>query len=203
MRAVAFVGFDPFDKVFASEAELRDRVDEVWTLNDFYLVYPDWRFDRVFQIHASEPVSMTANRWLGEWRHEYNSRKLLTVTSRWLDGVDRQDVRNFDNAASEKGGGYYSSSFAYMLDVAMDCGFDSVEMFGMRMRGDGWRKLERAMQLCNIKECGMVVRNPHMAEWEHTTPDLDWRKFRHWKPYHLITGPRSKEDANAMLAALI
>ncbi len=195
--SVVICGLWQRDKVFATELELRAGGAELWTMNDFYLVYPKWRFERSFQIHYEEyPGGLLRNRWLGDWKREYNLRGVEAVVTRPFNGLHRRHLMEMDSIGAAFPPIAFSASLGYMFYEAERLGFRTVRLFGTHLCSHN-REYDHEIPcvlwwIDRLRAKGVKVLAPREAIWRQKLGGVDWANLLDVKiMYHEI---RSSTD---------
>ncbi len=143
MKQVALVGFNRKTMDFHTKAP---KGAEVWTVNHAWK-YDIPVIDRLFEIHAPEhrinsnPISIEHDNWLKE-KHGF---PIYTLPETY-EYIPSSVAYPFDEIATEYCGTLlagdkvqrvFTSSFDYMLALAIYEGFDEIYIYGFAMRGDG------------------------------------------------------------------
>jgi hypothetical protein len=147
MKSVALVGFSEKTMKFC----LTSKADELWTLNHVYVIKDFPPVNRLFELHKKYwylrkevPRSVAYNEWLKE-KHPfpiYMHRKrkevpssekypLKAVIEDCLSGLVEQDVNRKETVRK-----YFTSTFAYMMAMAIYEKFDVIELYGIDMENN-------------------------------------------------------------------
>jgi hypothetical protein len=164
---------------------------EVWTMNDFWLWYPMFKPDAIFQIHRPEWLPVGQNgRWLGNWRTVYNAAACPVYTC-FDNGLDNERLLDEEVLYCRFPRYLYQCTVVYMLAVAMDTGIEVVRFDGMLFADDG----ERTYQLPYIVEAIRLARangltvdiDPEIEEqWSDVLAGMviNWKELMTVEPYH-------------------
>lgn len=157
---------------------------EIWTLNDYYRVFPNLKPDRIFEIH--KPLDMEqlrANgRFPGDYVKVYNDSEAQIVTS-YFHGFQKEKL--FPGKALEEFGPiFFAATTSYMFALAIMEGYGEITIEGIYLsRSDQHKHLIPGM-LRNIDAArgrDIVVRIPgdHESRWrdEVKTFKEDWKEI--------------------------
>ncbi len=186
-KSVIFLGLYSWDFLNLHASEI-NQYAEVWSLNEFYNVYPDLKVSRVFQIHEDCDTGITDN-----WRIAYNKRKVPCVTVKHIDGLDNQIHFDAKKAFKEKGNNFFTSTFSYMFYMAQKEGYQKIRLMGVRLKMQSEYEYQRFGMLKNIDDTrsyGIKVENPRQLEWENDFKAMgydkvDWNDLEdvNFRPY--------------------
>jgi hypothetical protein len=147
MKSVAIIGFSEKTMKYC----LTSKADEIWSLNHIYTIRNFPQVDRLFELHHKYwylrkeiPKSVAYNKWL-RLKHPFpiymqkvhkevpSSVKfpLKEVIADCLPGLVE-----IDDNKNEIMRTYFTSSFAYMLALAIHEKFDIVEIYGVDMENN-------------------------------------------------------------------
>jgi len=113
---------------------------DVWSLNDFYWVYP-WlkKVERNFELHpfrhTRNEMKTNKSRYKGDWKRAFRERvdDLMVFDTRWGKEAKRK-VSLFDyKKLKEKYPIDYASSIDCMIAQAIDDGYEMINIFGVQM----------------------------------------------------------------------
>lgn len=146
-KSVAIVGFS--QKTFAPVLE--SKADELWSMNHAYIIKDFPKMTRMFEIHhkywylrKEVPKSVAYNEWMNQ-QHDFpiymqdvtpevpSSVKypLDEIIEDCLTGLVHQDADK--NETIRK---YFTSTFAYMMGLAVYEKFDRIEVYGVDMENN-------------------------------------------------------------------
>ena len=149
MKSVAIVGFSEKTFPYVKYA----KADEIWSLNNAFLLWDSFpRLDRLFEIHKRDwylrrevKVTKEYEEWLRN-NHEIPvvmQESELTpdvpmgvrypyeeICEKYLKDLVRID---YDQDNKERYAPYFTSSFAFMMALAIYEGFDEINIFGIDM----------------------------------------------------------------------
>lgn len=156
----------------------------VWTLNDWYLQYPEVPTpERLFNIHFFPHVHVSAYRFTGDWKAKYReagARGTKIVVAERIEGipVSCQEVAPIRSMVeSEFFHNFPTCSIALMLQYAAYLGETRVRLTGVRLA-----KSEYEYQVSGIietirqmRERGISVDCREEREWsERKLQPVDW-----------------------------
>lgn len=140
MKTVALVGFNKATMKFHTGVDA-----PVWTINHAWK-YDIPRIDRLFEIHlpehrkTSNKITKDHDNWLSQ-KHDF---PIYTLPGTYEE-IPSSVAYPFDEIAQEHCGGLlagdkvqhvFTSSFDYMLALAIHEGYKKIYLFGFAMRGD-------------------------------------------------------------------
>lgn len=160
-------------------------VDEIWTLNDWYRVYPDIKNPaKIYQIHGNFDLTSLPGRYI-DWERHYRESEAEIVT---INESDFENGRVFDKqrALDEFGIRFFTSTMSYMFaDVIMGGKVKKVFMEGIHLiAGEFVNQVPgvlHAIDLC--REMGIEVYSRFEDEWRHKINEVDWASIREPRPY--------------------
>ena len=158
---------------------------EVWTMNDWYRVYPWLKHpQRVYQIHGLMDNVFLPGRY-ENWRERYNDSgaKIITVTDQKVKNQKRWD--RYRRIEKKYGRNTFTSTMCYMMADAITERVDEIHIFGVKLISYEFVKqvpelllwIERAevegiKVVCNMRET-----------WEAKVKRVDWAKHQDIKEY--------------------
>lgn len=147
MRSVAIVGFSQKTMHYC----LQSKADEVWSLNHIYLIENFPKLTRLFELHKKHwylrkevPRSVAYWEWLQKPQEFpiYMQEKTDEVPSSVKYPLDEviedclTGLVEIDDDRNETMRKYFTSSFAYMMALAIHEKFDQIELYGVDMEND-------------------------------------------------------------------
>jgi hypothetical protein len=147
VKSVAIIGFSQKTMKYC----LTSKADEKWSLNHIYVLRDFPKVDRLFELHQKYwylrkevPKSVAYGKWLNE-KHDfpiYMQHKTKSVPSSvkyplkevvddCLTGLVEQDEDRKETIRK-----YFTSSFAYMMALAVHEKFDVIELYGIDMENN-------------------------------------------------------------------
>lgn len=148
MRSVAIVGFS--EKTFPYC--MYSKADEVWSLNYAFLVNDQMpRFDRLFEIHKRDwylRKEVITSQKYDEWLKNNHTIPVIMQESELTPDIPmgvrfpyeeicekflKKLVKVDYETGEENYQQYFTSSFAFMMALALYEGFDEIEIFGIDM----------------------------------------------------------------------
>lgn len=143
----------------------------VWTLNDYYRVFPDLKPDRIFEIHKpmDMPLLQANGRYLGDHRKIYNESGALIVT-RHRQGFASERIFPLDIAVEKFGEDFFIATTSFMFALAIMEGYGHIMLEGIHLTcGDQHeymipgmlRNIDVARENCikvEIFPCGHEIR---------------------------------------------
>jgi len=162
---------------------------EVWTLNDWYWVYPTVHPKRIYQCHKPPYVHPDPARYPGDWKAEYNREVLggAEVWSIWpIPGVHGQHQIPHREVEAAFPVEALSCQVCLMIAHAVLEGRKRIQLLGVTLSADEYRY--QAAGIIRISDiaagAGVEILNPHREEWERRGPTVDWSKMEGGlKPY--------------------
>ena len=147
MKSVAIVGFSEKTMRYC----LKSKADELWTLNHAFVIQDFPPISRLFEIHnkywylrKEVPRSVAYGEWLKE-DHEFpiymqHKSKHIPASRKYpLDAVIKDclsglvEINEDRNETVRK---YFTSTFAYMMALAIHEKFDVIELYGIDMENN-------------------------------------------------------------------
>lgn len=172
-QSVVFLGLYSLDHINTPPFEY-NRYDDIWSLNEYYNVYPGVKATRVFQIHTDFSAGIN-----DDWIRAYNQRKTPVVTVCPIPGLKSpQTMFPVKEAFDEVGQRFFTSTFSYMFYMAVKEGYKKIRLVGIRLKMKSEYEYQRMGLLLNIKwaeENGVKVENPRQKEFEN---DFKWRGYK-------------------------
>lgn len=138
MKSVAIVGFSPLTLPYTKNS----KADEVWTLNHAYRMVPDPipRIDRHFEIHDKlwflRKESHKSNEYWEWLKQKHNFPIYMQEPNEEIPSSVKYP---YDEVVRDIFGlfrPYFTSSFSYMLGLAILEKFQRVEIYGIEMETD-------------------------------------------------------------------
>ena len=133
MKKLAIVGTASSWK----DAPYDDDEFEIWAMNDMYDLVP--RFDVLFDIHDIDFIKSYVSR-ISKTFHYDNLKRIGENQQIWMQNQDK-DIKLSSTYPLEdmikKYGRYFTNSVSYMLALAMDSGFEVINIYGVNMTGGG------------------------------------------------------------------
>jgi hypothetical protein len=152
MRSVAIIGFSEKTMKYC----LSSKADEIWSLNHIYTIRNFPQVDRLFELHHKYwylrkeiPKSVAYNKWLRQ-KHPFPIYMqkihkevpssvvypLKEVIADCLPGLLERGELPINDLGKLKMREYFTSSFAYMIGLAIHEKFDVIEIYGVDMEND-------------------------------------------------------------------
>lgn len=124
MKEVAIYGL--------TNPDAHKRPGDQWVLNDWYQ-FSRIQPDRIFNLHNFPYINLTdSNRFIGDWKAEYNQTGADVITIEPIDGVDRCRVIDIERLVDLAGSrSSLSCSIATMIWMAIDEGYDFIRISGV------------------------------------------------------------------------
>jgi len=178
MREVTFLGL--YNK------DVKNLSGEIWTLNDWFRVFPKLNPARVYQIHwefsGEHPTDPGRFK---DWRRHYEDSGAEIVVTSDL-GFSRQRFFDTDRALKEWPAADFQSTMSCMLLDAIWEGVDVVNFEGIALLGDEYTYQVPAL-LRNIdatRAAGVRVNAPREQIWRDSISTVDWSNIHEIaKPY--------------------
>lgn len=175
----------------------RNLSGEVWTLNDWYVVYPSLTPDRLYNLHAAPHTHPdTERRFPGNWRAAYSAARMngTRIVTVWpIDGVDGQVPLPDVDLVRQFGARAMSCSIATMIYHAIMDGFMKIELRGIRLNEDEYLYQVRGIRaaIAVAREFCREVTCQYEPEWEAKAATVDWSRFpREDVPYWMKDQPQ-------------
>ena len=157
---------------------------EVWTLNDWYWLYPSVRPDRIYQCHPPPWVHPDPQRYPGDWRAEYDYAAAHYGSEVWvcheIPGVRGQRMIPVDDIEARHEVRALTCQICLMMAHAMHEGRRSVRLLGVTLSEDEYRYQAAGILAMSdaLRAAGIAVENPHEQAWierEASAPvSFDW-----------------------------
>lgn len=164
-KTVVFLGFG----VGKSQRSIYDGCfgsPQVWTCNDWYKFYSQLKHpDRIYQIHTNWTAEDGGTRRCPGWVPKYNASGARVITTVHYDGLQNQELFDYESAIEMRGERFFSCTWAYMLHDAMLEGFTEIEMVGINPRGEYAFQLELEQAIKCAREFGVRVKLENEKEW--------------------------------------
>ena len=200
-RRVIFLGLAGEADDF-TEAEGRQRADQIWTLNDWYQKLPNVPHpDKVFNIHADiTNHAADANRFTGDTIQAYNQSGAEIVTTRHWPELDNCRPFDIQKVLDVRTDPFFNSTLAAMFLCAwIEC-FDEIEFVGIVLGHDGefFGQVPSVMgAIIESEKRGIKVIAPHMDTWiQRGMMVINWDNPRdnqlsmsYWGAQHGVTAP--------------
>jgi hypothetical protein len=156
----------------------------VWTLNDYYRVFPGLKPDRIFEIHKPFNLELLQSdgRYPGDYRKIYNESGAQIVT-RHFQGFENEKIFPLETAIETFGPNFFVSTTSFMFALAIMEGYQDITVEGIHLtRGDQHDYMTHGM-LRNIDAArarNIEVRIPgrHEFRWREQakTTKEEWRE---------------------------
>jgi hypothetical protein len=154
---------------------------EVWTLNDWYWVYPTVRPDRVYNCHKPPWTHPDPRRYPGDWMAEYDHVAANYGTEIWtiheIPGVCNQCRIPADEIEAAFPVSALTCQVCLMMAHAWMEGRRSIRLLGVTLSEDEYRyQAAGILKMSDIlKERGVAVDNPHEQSWrEREAGCVNW-----------------------------
>lgn len=146
-RSVAIVGFSEKTMKYC----LTSKAEELWTLNHAFIVKDFPKVTRLFELHKKYwylrkevPRCVAYGKWLSEKQPfpiymQYKRKEVPSSVKFPLDAVIKDCLSGFveqDEDKKETIRKYFTSSFAYMMALAIHEKFDTIEIYGIDMENN-------------------------------------------------------------------
>jgi len=157
---------------------------EIWTLNDYYRVFPGLLPDRIFEIHRGINIEELQSqcRFPGDYRKVYNESGAQIVT-RHFQGFENERIFPLETAVETFGPSFFVASTSYMFALAIMEGYHDITLEGIHLTcGDQHDYMTHGM-LRNIDAArarNIEVRIPgnHESRWREQAKTIkdEWRE---------------------------
>lgn len=107
----------------------RHKVEEVWTLNDYYQFFPELMPDKVFQIHKDFKGHPEKSRFTGNYLNEYNKSRASIVTTSHYPELDNEELLPMDEWEAAWGD-KLNCTLSFMFVYALDKGYKRITLDG-------------------------------------------------------------------------
>jgi hypothetical protein len=181
MSSVAFLGLAGRQ----SNHTLR-LVDSVWTLNDWYRVYPQVNNPgRVYQIHGNFNGAPTLEGRYENWREEYEN-SAADIVSMCSLGFDKERIFQTERGLRDFGLNFFVSSLSYMFADAIWEGVSGIYIEGVHLiAGEFLSQVPGTLRnIETAREHGIEVHCNLEEEWKKKLSTIDWNSIDDLdKPY--------------------
>jgi len=151
---------------------------DIWTLNDFYRGFNDFKPHRIFQVHHS--LDKCAKRkWSSDWKERYNASGAEVITAEIINGVnvEQQTIFPFQEAFSEFPPEFFCSSFNYMMAMAYLEGYThiNIERVALTSSEEEYTGQARGIlyAIREMEKRGVSVDWPYRVMWEKYLKDYN------------------------------
>ncbi len=159
--------------------------DELWTLNDFYRVYPQYKSpQRVYQIHGNFDPTALPGRY-ENWRAEYAKSQSEIVTINDM-GFCNQRIFDKERAVSDFGKEFFVSTMSYMFADAIWQGVTEIFLEGINLiAGEFLKQVPGTIRNIEAaRDHGIIVHAPKEDEWRTKLQKINWSNVRDFEtPY--------------------
>jgi hypothetical protein len=139
VKKVALLGHSPSTR---EEAPFDNPSYECWTMNDAQGFLKGRRADRWFEIHIEEiwrEPSRRSGNYL-EWLRQFAGPIYM---DRHYDEFPASVAYPFEEMFAKYGRGVFGSSFSYLIALAVEEGFTTIEMYGCDLSSESEYKKQR------------------------------------------------------------
>ena len=176
MKDIIFLGNGYYNHI--------DKNKEIWVCNDWY-TYHDVRPSRIYQVHTLNIGEFKESPYrFKEWKKRYQEANVEIVCLMDL-GFEKQRITKPD--VERYGLEFYSSSYAYMAQDAIDEKVRSVDFYGITMEFQNEFLYQVPGILKNIdamRKAGIKVSAMCEPYWRKKLPTVDWSTVHSCKvPY--------------------
>ena len=137
MKKVAILGLASHYK----DAPFYDDDTEIWILNDMYDLVP--RYDRLFELHDINFVKKYFTRTTNTFHYD----NLINIDKTVYMQDRQEEIKNSIKYPLEEMkalyGEYFTNSVSYMLALAIEEGFDEIQLYGVDMAVNSEYKEQR------------------------------------------------------------
>lgn len=163
---------------------------EVWTMNDFYMFYPFFRPDRIFQIHDPSRLRPNENfRWAGDYKECYNVCDCPVMQLYEDSGVENVEIMDMFQLMKHAPVELFQSTTNYMIAYAAQLGFADVYFAGMDFVNDEERRVQVPFLVRMIEHLKSKIQfhvDPDLwKSWKEKGAKVKWENVVDMSPYHV------------------
>lgn len=132
MSSVCFLMLDPTHLPWDVNKEYLCRkhgVSEVWSLNDYYVFFPELKPDKVFQIHKDFKGHKEKSRFTGNYLRKYNEDGATIITTSHYPELEREELLPMDEW-EEQWGNQLNCTLSFMFIYALNKGYTKIVLDG-------------------------------------------------------------------------